>query len=210
MNTQANRDAFSAYPRIPRRGGVRRSPFGRIITRADGSRKKVRLYIIWESAIQRCHNPKQTSYYRYGGRGISVCQEWRDDYAVFRAWAISNGYAKDLTLDRIDVNGNYEPANCRWLSPKQQQWNSRVVKFVTIDGVTKSLPEWCELNGVDKQLARSRLSSGWIPALAVTMPPMPPGSTKPGAPIRPRGRAAAKAKRLALLSSSNGEANDQR
>ena len=166
----------------------------RIAFLRNGTRKQVRLYRIWDSMKSRCFNPNQKSYYRYGGRGIAICAEWLD-YDVFRAWAVANGFNKHVTLDRIDVNGNYEPANCRWLSPKEQQWNSRVAIPLTHDGITKPLAEWAYLHGVNPEVYRQRRRSGWTDSEILTTPL---GECRPG---RLRGRAAAKAKRLALLSS---------
>ena len=90
-----------------------------------------RLYKVWRNMVQRCENPNVESYKYYGARGITVCRQWRDDYAAFYEWAMANGYdpnAKfgECTIDRIDVNGNYEPDNCRWADMKVQRHNQRV------------------------------------------------------------------------------------
>jgi hypothetical protein len=77
---------------------------------------KKRLYKIWRDMNNRCYNPRLKNFERYGARGIIVCNEWRDDYSAFERWALTNGYAPDLTIDRINNDGNYEPGNCQWLT----------------------------------------------------------------------------------------------
>lgn len=93
----------------------------------------------------RCYNPNDPVYKNWGGRGIEVCDEWRNDFACFYKWAVENGYKEDLTIDRINNDGNYTPKNCRWASPKQQARNRRSNINITIGNTTKTLTEWCEL-----------------------------------------------------------------
>lgn len=106
-------------------------------TECIGSHKEstTRLYNIWTQMKRRCLNPKNPSYVNYGGRGVKVCEEWKK-YNPFRDWSLANGYANDLTLDRIDVNGNYEPSNCRWATKSQQVINRRPFGAIPYDGIT--------------------------------------------------------------------------
>ena len=86
-------------------------------THGDARRgKKTRLYWVWRSMKERCFNPNSISYKYYGGRGIKVCNEWLNSYANFRDWALTNGYVNNLTIDRIENDGNYEPNNCQWIT----------------------------------------------------------------------------------------------
>lgn len=97
---------------------------------------KTRLYKIWGGMKERCFRAKHTHYKDYGGRGITVCEEWKgeDGFYSFREWALKNGYSDNLTLDRIDNNGNYEPMNCRWITVKEQMNNKRTSHFVIANG----------------------------------------------------------------------------
>lgn len=89
-----------------------------------------RLYRIYYGMRARCYNPKTRAYKYYGERGITICDEWLSDFTKFYEWSINNGYSDELTIDRIDVNGNYEPANCRWVDMKTQIHNRRTSKSV--------------------------------------------------------------------------------
>lgn len=90
--------------------------------------KRERLYNIWVSMKQRCFNENDKNYFRYGGRGITVCDEWENDYEVFRKWCLENGYEKGLDLDREDNNGNYTPSNCRFVTHQENLLNTHRAK----------------------------------------------------------------------------------
>lgn len=119
-----------------------------------------RLYRIWRGMIGRCYYPTSDNYKNYGGRGISVCDEWRHNYESFRDWALSHGYEDNLTIDRIDVNGNYEPSNCKWATHHEQNLNRRPIKKKTwsIDGIEKPRTEWCKEYGKSIQCVMYRVS----------------------------------------------------
>lgn len=107
-----------------------------------------RLYSIYNGMKDRCCNPKNTAYKNYGGRGITICEEWLNSFLIFKDWASNNGYADKLTIDRIDVNGNYEPSNCRWITFKEQQQNKQTTHYYEIGGEKKSISQWAEQFGI--------------------------------------------------------------
>lgn len=135
----------------------------------DG-RKNTRLYRIWNNMKSRCYNPHFSQYKNYGARGISVCDEWKDDFQSFHDWAISHGYTDELTIDRIDNNGNYRPDNCRWINNKAQSNNRRSNHIVTIENETKTLTEWCEIYDINYQTVQDRIRRGWSESDALTKP----------------------------------------
>ena len=118
---------------------------------------------------ERCNNPNNHAYSDYGGRGISVCEEW-EKYENFQRWALSSGYDKMLTLDRIDVNGNYEPQNCRWADRYQQARNKRDSKYYTMNGVTMHAHDWDDRLGGAHGLTNRRIRMGWSVERALTTP----------------------------------------
>jgi len=118
---------------------------------------------------RRCHDPNNPNYPRYGGRGITVCDRWRD-LTNFVA-DMDAGYAPGLELDRIDNDLGYSPENCRWATKTVQANNKRRLVKITIDGVTKTAAQWARENGVGVELARCRIKYyGWDPVVAVTTP----------------------------------------
>lgn len=114
-----------------------------------------RLYKIWLGMKNRCECVNFAEYHNYGRRGIIVCDEWHD-YSNFRNWSLLNGYTDKLTIDRIDVNGNYCPENCRWITNYEQQFNKRNSVFITYKGITKHLYEWSKEFGVPTNVLRKR------------------------------------------------------
>ena len=108
--------------------------------------KNIRLYYCWQSMIQRCTRPTHHKYHLYGSRGIKVCDEWRSDFRAFAEWSLSNGYAEGMTIDRIDDNGDYEPANCRWVTTMVNNNNKRNNAYLMDDsGVVHTRAEWIRL-----------------------------------------------------------------
>lgn len=117
---------------------------------------------------RRCNNPKNNEYKHYGGRGIKVCEEWFE-FSGFYCWAQANGYAEDLTLDRIDVNGNYEPGNCRWVDIKTQENNRTNNVVISFNGESHTRQEWSEITGIKYTTIRNRIDNlGWSVERALT------------------------------------------
>jgi hypothetical protein len=130
----------------------------------------------WESMKQRCLNQKAPDYHSYGGRGIKVHEAWRDSFPQFLA--DMGERPEGTTLDRIDVDGDYEPSNCRWATLKTQQRNRRVTSAITHNGATRSLAEWAELTGVPSKILGWRIKVGWDTASALTTPALGRGGKR--------------------------------
>ena len=121
-----------------------------------------KLYGVWQTMKGRCFKSTNTKYKNYGGRGISVCDEWKNDFKVFNDWAYKNGYKEGLTLDRIDVNGNYEPSNCRWITAKEQARNKTTSFFIEYNGEKRCLSEWASILNLSYKALFNRLKyKGW-------------------------------------------------
>jgi hypothetical protein len=126
-------------------------------------------YSIHWNMISRCANEKNKAYQNYGGRGISVCKEWLESFECFYADMGARPTAGH-SLDRIDVNGNYEPSNCRWATKSEQMSNMRSNRFISIDGETKILSEWSKISGVLPDTIAYRLDKNWDTRKAVFQP----------------------------------------
>lgn len=102
------------------------------------------LYSKWKGIKDRCYNPNCDFYHRYGGRGIEVCEEWRNDFQAFYDWAITNGWQAGLTIERKDINKGYEPSNCEFIPMKMQARNRSTNIILNVFGERKPLVAWCE------------------------------------------------------------------
>lgn len=131
---------------------------------------KTRLKTIWTNMKSRCNNPNVKAYPRYGGRGIEVCREWSDSFKAFEKWALENGYSENLTIDRIDVNGNYCPENCRFVTYTENNQNRRDNVLLEFNGEVHCLTEWSRIMGIGQSVLTNRLKRGWSVAKASTYP----------------------------------------
>lgn len=120
-----------------------------------------RLYNIWCDIKKRCYNTRCVAYKNYGGRGIKVGDKWLNDFVTFKEWSIDNGYNDKLTLDRIDVDGDYEPSNCRWTTMKEQANNTRKNVYILYKGERKTIAQWSEITNIHPSTIQQRLRRGW-------------------------------------------------
>ena len=135
------------------------------------SKAKSHLYNTWRAMKSRCYNKHDKSYKWYGNEGIVVCDEWRYSYVKFKKWAENNGYKDGLTIERININGNYEPNNCCWKTIKEQANNRRDNISITYKGETKTLKQWAKHIGIPYQTLQFRVcDSGWNIDKAFTEP----------------------------------------
>lgn len=112
------------------------------------------LYHVWRGMIARCYDNRDSHYPRYGGRGITICSEWKNDFRAFYDWSINNGFAEKLEIERIDNDGNYDPNNCRFVTRKENCNNRSTTIKITFKGYTKSVSEWANLLNVKQATLR--------------------------------------------------------
>ena len=122
---------------------------------------KSRIYGIWIGIKKRCFNSNHKGYKNYGGRGIVMCDKWKNDFIEFYKWAIINGYKDNLTIDRINNEGNYEPSNCRWVTLTEQARNRRNTRFITYNGERLCMKDWAKKLGLNYKLVSAKINKGW-------------------------------------------------
>lgn len=136
--------------------------YNKEIISKDNPKYKRKLYYIYRGMLDRCNNKNNKHYSNYGGRGIGVCDEW-NIYENFEKWALENGYAKGLWIDRIDNNSDYNPTNCRFCTPKEQQNNKRTNVIISIGGVEHTIQQWSDISGIKRATIERRYKLGWNP-----------------------------------------------
>lgn len=123
-----------------------------------------KLYRVWAAMLKRCENPNDPGYKNYGGRGITVCEDWHN-FENFQTWALSSGYKEGLLIDRTDNNKGYSPENCAWTTRQAQNENRRNVHKLTVNGETHTVSEWAVLTGIDRHTIQKRIKNGYPPEL---------------------------------------------
>ncbi len=146
------------------------SPKGKVHNRTTHGMSRTSEHRAWLRIKSRCYNPNFAGYKNYGGRGITMCDRWLNSFENFYE-DMGDKPSEDLSLDRIDNDGNYEPENCRWATSKQQNRNQSQSVFLTINGETKHVAEWCEISGIKHSVCKNRLWKGWSPEDAVFKKP---------------------------------------
>jgi hypothetical protein len=121
-----------------------------------------RLYRIWKGIKVRCNNKNSRAYKNYGLRGVAICNQWKEDFQAFYDWSMANGYSDELSIDRIDTNGDYSPENCRWVTGRVQANNKRSSHYLTYNGKTMTMAEWARESGVPYRRLKDRICKlGW-------------------------------------------------
>jgi hypothetical protein len=129
-----------------------------------------RIYHVWALIKERCYNPKYIGYSNYGGRGIKICEEWKNNPYLFCEWASSNGYKKGLTIERIDVNGDYEPSNCAFIPLSEQGWNRKNTIKAEYNDDMVSISKISKIIGIKYSTLANRIKMGWTGAMVFSEP----------------------------------------
>lgn len=140
--------------------GCKRREQAGVMNKTHG-KSGTRLYRIFTNMVSRTENENVPCFSVYGGRGVSICKEWREDFSAFANWAVQNGYSDNLTLDRIDNDKGYCPDNCRWVPWLKQFENRRTTAYIEHNGKRKTIKEWAQVYQLDSKLLRRRLQDGW-------------------------------------------------
>jgi len=138
------------------------------LSRGDNG-KHMPLYKVWVQMRQRCLNANNVNFKNYGGRGIKIYKEW-ESYKNFYDWAITSGYEKGLTIERINNDGNYDPANCTWIPQSKQPDNLRSNRYITFNGANWTLRKWGRITGINARTIGCRIDRGWSTERALTQP----------------------------------------
>jgi len=138
--------------------------------RAKHNKSPAQLYQCWLDMKKRCYNRNCINFASYGARGITVCDEWRYDYVAFRSFALSNGWKHGRFIDRINNDGGYSPANCRFVSRTESANNTTRTRWLTFRGQTLPIHQWATKTGIKQSLLRVRLWNGWTVERALTQP----------------------------------------
>lgn len=130
-----------------------------------------KIYTLWQAMLQRCYYEKHEYYHLYGGKGITVCNEWREDFQAFFDWSMSNGYEDGLSLDRIDGNDDYKPSNCRWVTAQAQANNTSRNHYIEYQGEKLTLAEAARKYNIPYHTLKARVNAlHWPVELAITTP----------------------------------------
>lgn len=132
----------------------------RVLKRSKHNMAYTRLYKIWVGIKTRCYNIKCKIYKYYGGKGIQICEEWKNDFLAFYNWAILNGYDDSLSIDRIDNNDDYNPSNCRWSTDIEQANNKTDNRYIKIGSESHTLSEWCKIKNISRTAVYKRMQNG--------------------------------------------------
>ena len=141
-----------------------------ILSNESQNQDKLRLHMIWKSMKNRCSANSGRYYKNYKLRGISVCEEWKNDFNAFYEWAINNGYYPTLSIDRIDGTKGYSPDNCRWATAKMQANNIKTNVIITYNGESHTIPEWSQITNIPSYVIRNRRNYGWNVERILTTP----------------------------------------